>query len=179
MPPVSYDRAQIVDWLDLSTLAKGQAYVRAAFNIRWSDDTLSGRAPALIGLTLSLCAHALIVAMLWHAEAARQVPPPPLDIVMLEDAPARVRGRLADVVGGASACAQGRWITGIGIEMNARHVVILVPSAYPAIQAGLRLGDIVVNPALEPDAAGYDAVAFTRQGRLHRLLIKTRPICLR
>jgi superfamily II DNA or RNA helicase len=43
MPPVSYDRAQIVDWLDVSTVAKGQAYVRAAFNIRWSDDTLSGK----------------------------------------------------------------------------------------------------------------------------------------
>jgi len=37
----------------------------------------------------------------------------------------------------------------------------------------------VVNPRLEPDSAGYDAVDFRRKGRLHRLIIKTRQICRR
>ena len=43
MPPVIYDRAQIIDWLDAQTVAKGQAYVPAVSQLAWANDTLSGK----------------------------------------------------------------------------------------------------------------------------------------
>jgi hypothetical protein len=138
------------------------------------------RRSTFIALALSIGLHLAIAATLLHSvpEPADR-PPPPAALEILELPPTARNGRLDVSDGTSPTCAPGRWIAGIGMEMNARHVVILVPRAYPAFQAGLRLGDIVVNPLVEPDLAGYDAVDFRRKGRLHRLIIKTRQICLR
>jgi len=138
------------------------------------------QASKCIGLGLSVGAHLLIGAALLRRlpdPVVRTPPPSAVEVVPL--AQAARRGRLDAAGGGFPACAPGRSIVGIGMEMNERHVVILVPTTYPAFQAGLRLGDLVLNPAVEPDAAGYDAVNFRRKGRLHRLIIRTRRICMR
>jgi hypothetical protein len=138
------------------------------------------RASTIMGLSLSIGVH-VAAAALWVRSVRDELPaPPPPFVFELVELPHVARNaRLDESDGDSLACAPGRWIAGIGIEMNERHVVILVPRAYPAFQAGLRLGDVVVNPMVEPDSAGYDAVDFRRKGRLHRLLIKTRQICLR
>jgi predicted metalloprotease with PDZ domain len=134
----------------------------------------------VIGSAVSIGLHLTLVAVLVHAVLERAEQPPPPAAVEIVELPQTTRnGRLDESEGDSRSCAPGRWFAGIGMEMNERHVVILVPRAYPAFQAGLRLGDVVVNPRLEPDSAGYDAVDFRRKGRLHRLIIKTRQICRR
>jgi predicted metalloprotease with PDZ domain len=138
------------------------------------------RRSTLIGLALSIGLHLSVGAMLLRSMLEQAEPPPPPAVFEVVELPPTARnGRLDEAYGSSPTCRPGRWIAGIGMEMNERHIVILVPRVYPAFQAGLRLGDVVVNPTVEPDSAGYDAVDFRRKGRLHRLIIKTRQICLR
>ncbi len=121
----------------------------------------------------------LIAAIFWSArpQLDRTRAPPPA-IELLDLAHARV-GELGDGEPGAPPCATGKGYWGIGMQFDLEAVVIKVPKTYPAFQAGIRLGDVLANPDLAPDLAGYETVEFTRHGKLHRTRVKTSWICLR
>jgi len=111
-----------------------------------------------------------------HANIARTPPPSPnIELLDLSRDPV---GALLDF-GHGDSCANGKRYLGIGMQLDLDAVVTKAPTSYPAYLAGIRLGDVVANPEVEPDSAGYDTVEFTRHGRLYRTRVKARWICLR
>lgn len=57
--------------------------------------------------------------------------------------------------------------------------VINVPPGYPAYDAGIRLGDVIIETQIEPDAEGYYHIRVRRHGIAAPLIfhIKVQPIC--
>jgi len=107
------------------------------------------------------------------------LPIPPLVPLKLLDLSLPKANTLLDGEPDAPPCGVGKSYRGIGMQFNLRDIVINAPQSYPAFQAGIRVGDIVIDPNIEPDGEGYETVNFIHSGKAHRLRIKTEWICLR
>ncbi len=133
------------------------------------------------GIFASLAVHGLFAAPLvwngYHRAETSELPMPAT--VQLMDLANAKRGDLLDAQNGGRGCLKGRAYVGIGVQSDVDQRVTAAPRSYPAFKAGLRRGDILEDPDVEPDRDGYEIVAFTRRGKLHRLHIKTQWICLR
>lgn len=126
----------------------------------------------------SLGLHVLLILMvLWSTPGP--LPIPPLVPLKLLDLSLPKANTLLDGEPDAPPCGVGKSYRGIGMQFNLRDIVINAPQSYPAFQAGIRVGDIVIDPNIEPDGEGYETVNFIHSGKAHRLRIKTEWICLR
>ncbi len=133
-------------------------------------------------MAASFAVHAALAApLVWFSLHRPPVMEPPLPpaVVELMDLPNERPGALLEAQSGAPRCSAGKAYVGIGVQSNVYQKVVVVPESYPAFKAGLRRGDVLTDPDMEPDAEGYDTVDFTRHGKHHRLRVKTQWICLR
>lgn len=132
------------------------------------------------GLAASVALHGLLItAALWSSRMPLPLPIPEPSPLNLLNLPLPKAGTLLEAREGAPPCTDGKSYWGIGMQFNLQGVVINAPASYPAFQAGMRLGDVVLDPDMQPDQQGYDTVEFSRSGRLHRLRIKAQWVCLR
>jgi len=135
----------------------------------------------LTGIAVSFMLHTVIVSwVLWPSRKPETQPapaaPPPLQVIALSN---DKEGTLLEAQDFAPNCLEGKAYKGIGMQYDPDEIVTVVPASYPAYKAGIRLGDEVLNPDFQPDADGYDLVAFSRHGIKRTLRIKTQWICLR
>jgi hypothetical protein len=56
-------------------------------------------------------------------------------------------------------------------------MVTYAPEYYPAFRAGIRTGDLILNPDDQVDASGYITLKISRQGRSLIFRIKAEKIC--
>ena len=77
-----------------------------------------------------------------------------------------------------TSCLRGKGSMSIGVESNIYHRITRAPESYPAFRSGLRRGDILADPSMEPDVDGYGMVDYMRRGKRHHLRSKTQWICL-
>lgn len=134
----------------------------------------------LLVATGSFMLHGLVATFLLRGGSSSSdafVPPlAPLEVI---DLSAERTGELLDPQNTGPVCETGKAYIGIGIQLNSYETVVVAPESYPAYQAGIRVGDLVLNPDVEPDFSGYETVDVQRQHRHHRVHIKTQWICLR
>jgi hypothetical protein len=129
------------------------------------------------GLAASVLLHAVLAAPLMVLPVQAELDSHPLPAPVLELLDLDSGDTLAESPDRATDCAQGRLFLGIGIQFKKDRVILAAPESYPAFQSGLRVGDRVVDPNIEPDDGGYMTVEFERQGKRHRLHIRSRWIC--
>jgi hypothetical protein len=130
----------------------------------------------------ALLLHAMLVtAVLWppRTQKRQEVAFPEPRAVQVMNLSGGKSGLLLEPQDGGSTCLPGKSYRGIGLQFDLDRVVTAAPRSYPAFQAGIRLGDIILNPDFEPNVDGYDIVNFTRLGKHRRLRVMTRWICLR